>query len=136
MIGAGFGICLLVLWIWLSPGCRAERAFYHIEEDAKKVITGTELQTWATNLLMQYPTNVWLSPKDLGTNFPKRMQKLITEVGPTIRIEQGETNFPPSVVLVWGSGMLGGAGFEIGPTNFMSIRGGHAWQPGVYFWRQ
>jgi hypothetical protein len=51
---------------------------------------------------------------------------------------EGITGYKPSYVqLYWGSGFLGGTGFYIGRTNFtMDASLGHAWQPGVYFYRR
>lgn len=133
----GISICLLFAVIWWNPGCRSERAFQHLEEDVKKITTGAELQVWATNLLAQYPTNVSLSITNLGKNFPKRLLDLAPRVGPRVSVHEADTNSPTSpayVLLYWGSGMLGAKMFEIGPTNFESLRSGTSWgAPGVYF---
>jgi hypothetical protein len=111
--------------------------FDHLEENAKKVITGSELQKWATNLLAQYPGDTSLSAADLGTNFPPQLRALAPKLGPYIWINTAyDTNSPRWVRLHWGSGFLGTTGFEIGPTNFVSERTRHAWQPGVYFYNR
>lgn len=111
--------------------------FDHLEGNARKVITGAELQAWATNLLAQYPTHSTLKPSELGTNFPVQLQHLAPKLGPMVVIfERTETNEPSWVFVRWGSGFLGSHGFEIGPTNFVSSRPGHPWQPGVYFFER
>ena len=121
----------------LYRGCQPVWQFDHLERNARRVIAASELQIWATNLLTQYPTNDGLSLRvqDLGTNFPKQLQGLAPKLGPHVWIYQGrEADSPGWVRLHWGSGFLGTSGFEIGPTNFVSRRTGHAWQPGVYFY--
>lgn len=121
----------------LYQGCQPVWQFDRLERNARKAITGDELQTWATNLLTRYPTNdgLLLRAKDLGTNFPRPLHDLAPKLGPVIWIYQGRgDNSPGWVRLYWGSGFLGATGFEVGPTNFVSRRTGHAWQPGVYFY--
>jgi hypothetical protein len=120
----------------LYRGCQPVWQFDRLERNARKVITGDELQAWATNFLVRYPTNDGLSlrVKDLGTNFPNQLLGLAPKLGPHVFIYQGRSDGSPNWVrLYWGSGFLGSTGFEIGPTNFVSRRPGHAWQPGVYF---
>ena len=130
----GISICLFLAYAWWSPGCRSERAFYHIEENAKKVTTGSELQTWAANLLIKYPTNASVSISNLGPDFPRQLLQLAPRLGPHITVEKEDTNSPAYVLVYWGSGMLGAKMFEIGPTNFESLRGGTPWGvPGVFF---
>jgi len=130
----GVSICLLFAYVWWNPGCRSVRSFDHLERNAKKVLTGAELQVWATNLLARYPTNASLSISNLGTDFPKQLLQLAPRLGPRVYIYEADTNSPAYVTLYWGSGMLGAKMFEIGPTNFHSLRGGSPWQvPGVYF---
>ena len=71
---------------------------------------------------------------ELGTNFPQRLRGLAPKLGPWVVVfESDHTNEPSWVCVRWGSGFLGSHGFEVGPTNFVSLRLGHAWQPGVYF---
>jgi hypothetical protein len=116
--------------------------FDHLEQNARKVITGSELQTWATNLLARYPMETNLSISALGTNFPQRLRGIASpRLGPDVFIHVHDTNYPSSYVpnesyvqLVWGSGFLGGAGFVVGSTNFI-LGFGHQWQPGVYFYK-
>lgn len=114
--------------------------FDHLEQNARKVITAAELQTWATNLLAECGTYSTTQLYQLRTNYPAKLRHLapggpdvsINEVNSTNSPEDW-TNRPSSISLVWGSGFLGHAGFEIGPTNFISSHG-HAWALGVYFY--
>src|SRR6266850_8589118 len=116
--------------------------FDHLEQNARKVITGPELQAWATRLLDQYPTmqsnNVWAS--QLRTNYPPQLRGLAPKIGPFVSfLVYDETNQPPCVRLLWGSGFLGAKGFWVGRTNFVMDAGmgrGSMWQPGVYFYRR
>ena len=125
-------VCLVGLWYWLP--FRIFWAFDTIEHRTRKQITATELQTWATNLLALYPTNAIPKVSGLGTNFPRRLLT-IWRSPPDIYIYAAETNSPASVRLVWGGGVIGHCGFEIGPTDFVSYKShARAWQPGVYFW--
>jgi hypothetical protein len=123
-------VCLLFL-----PTCRVVWQFDHLEQHAKKVITAAELQAWATNLLSRYGTNAMDSfyPAKLGTNFPGKLLKLYHNPPYIVVYGQGVGGDVPHVVLVWGGGFIGHAGFEIGPTNFPGLRGTNAWAPGVYF---
>jgi hypothetical protein len=118
--------------------CRPVWQFDHLEQNARKSFTASELQMWATGLLADYPTNVdYLKRSQLGTNVPKNLLTLAPRTGPLIGIFSGyETNSPRYVKLYWGSGVLGAAGFEIGPTNFVSYQPGHVWAPGVYFYKR
>lgn len=109
--------------------------FAHLERNARRVITPAELQTWATNLLSTYTTNSRVRLSELGTNFPRQLCDLAPKLGPFIIVYDGyETNSPRWVRLDWGSGFAGARGFEIGPTNFVSLRPGNRWAPGVYFY--
>src|SRR4029077_1548503 len=116
-----------------SAGDKPTWQFDHLEQNAQRVITGTELQVWATNLLARYPTNTELSLSQVGTNFPRQLRGLAPKLGPWVWIYEGDANSPSWVRLHWGSGFLGSHGFEVGPTNFVSSRPGHSWQPGVYY---
>jgi len=116
--------------------------FDHLEQNARRVITGAELQAWATRLLDQYPAmesnNLWVS--QLHTNFPPQLRSLAPKLGPHLSVHAEDTNQPPFVQLYWGSGFLGAAGFHVGRTNFTMAAGMgricRAWQPGVYFYRR
>ena len=128
-------VLLLCVAAYFYTGCKPVWQFDHLERNAKKVITAAELQTWATNLLALYPTNSEVRMSELGTNFPKQLRSLAPKLGPHIWFYDGyDTNSPRWVRLYWGSGFLGAHGFEIGPTNFVSMRPGRAWSPGVYFY--
>lgn len=144
--------CLVGLWYWLP--FRIFWAFDTIEHRARKRITAAELQTWATNLLALYPTNAIPRVSELGTNFPQQLLtiwrsppyihiyeaaegnfRLIGRSPSGTHIYDTDTNSPAWVRLVWGGGVIGHCGFEIGPTNFVSYQThARAWQPGVYFW--
>ena len=130
-------VLLFCIAAYFYIGCRPAWQFDNLERNAKKVITATELQTWATNLLSTYPTNpdVVIRLSDLGTNFPKQLRDLAPKLGPHIWFFEGDdTNSPRWVRVRWGSGFLGSRGFEVGPTNFVSLRSDRAWSPGVYFY--
>ena len=133
-------VVLVALGALACYSARPVWQYCRLEQNAKKVVTGTELQAWATNLLAQYPSNVTLKASLLGTNFPQRLRSLAPEIGPSVRLNfPDNTNFAGWVMVGWGSGMLGSSGFEVGPTNyayaFRSARA-HEWQPGVYFFRR
>lgn len=131
--------------IWLAvilvPRCRLVWSFWsfdHLEQRARKITTAEELQTWATNLLNQYPSNapasVW--PSQLGTNFPTKLLKLYHSP-PHIFIFAPTADWPdPHLSLTWGGGVIGHTGFEIGPTNFTVWGATNAWAPGVYFFKK
>lgn len=123
---------------YVYQGYKPAWQFDHLEQNARKVITAAELQAWATNLIAMHPTNNWVSfrASELGTNFPQQLRQLAPRVGPHVEVCRWEdTNEPPWVRVWWGSGFLGHAGFEIGPTNFDRGRG-HPWASGVYFFKQ
>jgi hypothetical protein len=135
------GILALVLFAWfvayLYSGCKPVWQFDHLEQNARKVITASELQAWATNLLARYPAETSFRMSELGTNFPQQLRGLAPRLGPGVAVHvYDDTKQPPYVQVDWGSGFLGGAGFYIGATNFVTGgKGVHAWQPGVYFYR-
>ena len=141
----GFLIALLLL-LALLGGCfytayKPVWQFDHWEQHARKAITGTELQVWATYLLDEYPTMetnyAWIS--QLRTNYPQQLHRLAPRLGPFVYISAGDANRLPCVHLWWGSGFLGAKGFYIGRTNFVMDGGlgrGLMWQPGVYFYRR
>ena len=124
---------LFYMYIW--PTVSLVQSLENLERNAKRVITGTELQQWATGVLASASTNRPLKSAELRTNLPPQLLGLMRRAGPSVWVEEGDTNSPASVCLHWGSGVIGSAGFEIGPTNFVSYRPhARAWQPGVYFW--
>ncbi|MBE0542444.1 MAG: hypothetical protein IH623_13875 [Verrucomicrobia bacterium] len=118
----------------LYRACNLSRSFDNLERNAKKVISGDELQSWAARLLEEPPANANRRVTDPGVNFPMQMLGLYQQP-PTITIQESNLHSPASILLSWGSGMMGSCGFEIGPTNYISYRpNARAWQPGVYFW--
>jgi hypothetical protein len=129
-------VIFLSLGAWIyQPAWR----FDHLEQSARKVITGNELQIWGTNLLAQYPEETNFSPSQLGTNFPVQLLGLYPRIGPRVLVHvYDDTNQPPYVQLAWGSGFVGYAGFYIGTTNFTGWENEngyqHEMQPGVYFY--
>jgi hypothetical protein len=131
-VGALIGVYLVFVIVW--PTVRVFRSFDNLERNAKRVITGPRLQEWATNLLAVAPTNTYLKVSQLGTNFPSQLLGLYRNP-PYISIHEATALSPPCVYLMWGGGVIGHCGFEIGATNFVSHRpNARAWQPGVYFW--
>ncbi len=128
-------ICMAAMFL---PSCRVFWQFDHLEKNAKKIITPAELQTWATNLLAQYPSNATASvwPSELGTNFPKKLLKLYHRP-PNFFIFGPRPDWPvPHLSITWGGGFIGHTGFEVGPTNFPGWRATNTWAPGVYFFKQ
>jgi hypothetical protein len=127
----------VVLFVW--PAYRVFRSFELIEPKAKAKITGTELQTWAINLLATHPPGL-TTVERLGTNFPQQLLGLYRHE-PWIIVYESTTNRDDSVNpgwvrITWGGGYMGHSGFEIGPTNFTSYkREANAWHDGVYFYR-
>lgn len=114
--------------------CRPDWQFARLERNARKVITPTQLQDWAVNLIATKPTNLTPSVSELATNFPAALLRLYYQP-PYIRVQEVTTESPGSVLLMWGGGMIGNCGFEIGPTNFVSDRKtAREWQSGVFFW--
>jgi hypothetical protein len=137
-------VVLAVLALVVVPSlqaCRVVWTYDHLEQRAKKVVTGSELQTWATNLLAANPKGKHLIRSNWGSDFPKQLFGLCPRMGPGVRVyEAGQApggNGPPWVRVMWSSGMLGASGFEVGATNFVCFEPkAHAWQPGVYFFRR
>jgi hypothetical protein len=130
---------LFLIVAYCYNSCKPVWQFDHLEQNARNVVTGSELQEWATNFLAQHPfTNKGWNGIDLGTNFPQQLYKLAPRIGPRVYTYEGyDTNSPRWVGVHWGSGFLGASGFEIGPTNFHGFDPhGHEWQPGVYFYRR
>ncbi|MCI0744711.1 MAG: hypothetical protein L0Y58_04820 [Verrucomicrobia subdivision 3 bacterium] len=126
------GVLLLLAVIW-APFFKQLWSFGNIERKAKRVITGAELQSWATNLLASTNTIAIWKVSNLGTNFLPPQLLGVWHRPPYIFIYEPEGDRPGSVRLTWGGGLIGHCGFEIGPTNFVRY-GAREWQPGVYFW--
>jgi hypothetical protein len=136
LIFMGVVAIVVVLFVW--PAYRLFRSFELLEQNARAKITGTELQSWATNLLAHHPPG-YTTVERLGTNFPRQLIGLYRHQ-PSILIYESTTNKDDSVNpgwvrVVWGSGFMGHTGFEIGPTNFRGYKRGNEWQEGVYFYK-
>ena len=136
--GIVIAVCLGPLWYVLP--FRVFWQFDHIEQHAKKVITGSGLQNWGTQILAEHPVNpgeyLILRSSELRTPLPKSLLGLYRNP-PTVFVYETTTNSPGYLMLMWGGGVIGHCGFEIGPTNFVSYRSHtRAWQPGVYFWSE
>lgn len=125
--------CFAVLWF--SPPCSTVRSFDNLERNAERVTTAAELQAWALKVVAQYPSPTngyeYLRRSDLKTDIPRPLLGLYHNP-PAIFVYETTADLPGHVRLIWGGGMIGHCGFEIGPTNFVSR--GHLWQDGVYFW--
>lgn len=134
------------------------------EANARRAVSGDELQRWAVKLVAGPAPNGWeishvfvrgLSPEGrgrnvavpktwadasvLGTNFPRGLLGL-DRTPPMITIFQGTTNLPGWVTLTWSSREAGAWGFHIGPATFdprpfIGFGNSDPWQAGVYFWR-
>jgi hypothetical protein len=127
-------VFLTCVFVFFYRACKPDWQMARLERNARKVITPGELQAWATNLLNNPPTNSRLMVADLGTNFPAQLLKLFQHP-PYISIQHSNEMQPASIFLMWGGGVIGHSGFEIGPPDFVSYRPkSRAWQPGVYFW--
>ncbi len=98
-------------------------ALGHLEANARNVVTGDELQAWATKVLAH--------PGDysLRTNYPSALRRVHPLREPSTSICTNLDN-PPFVTLEWNEVDIE-IGFEIGPTNFVGR--GQKWQDGVYF---
>jgi hypothetical protein len=131
------GFCVLALFgVVIYTSCKPVWQFDHFEKNARRAVTGTELQVWATNLLARHPEYGGVRRSEFGADFPKQLDRLAPKLGPMVYIQMPEdTNFPAYVQLSWGGGILGHLGFEVGPTNFTGFRSQRAWQPGVYFFK-
>jgi hypothetical protein len=136
LITAALLALLAALYVWfffIWPIQKLNRSFNNLERNAKRVITGTQLQTWAVGLLSAYPTNSSPRVSELGTNFPPQLLSLYHRP-PSIGVYQADTNWGGHVQLLWGGGFIGVCGFDIGATNYVSCYAhARAWQPGVYF---
>jgi hypothetical protein len=110
---------------------RIQWAFTHLEQNARKVTTAAELQRWATNIIAA--DQRILNRSNLGPLFPIKLFDLCPQVGPLVSVNRED---PPYVDIYWGSGVMGSAGFDIGPTNYVrSFPDSHEWAPGVYFFK-
>ena len=137
-------VLVVCVSVYTYNGCKPIWQFDHLEQNARRVITGPALQTWATYLFALYPKETsFRNLSELGTNFPQQLRGLAPLLGPHVFIHAyDDTNYPSYVQLYWGSGMLGAEGFMVGPTNFVQDTnfdtGSHTikWQDGVYFYNR
>ena len=136
VLSFGCGVVLLVSFV-IWPIVSVTWSFDHIEQKARKRVTAAELQSWATNLIAQQPPGS-IPVDSVETNLPNGLRGIYRR-NPSIVIYEAQTNsgevLPGWVSLVWGGGMIGHCGFEIGPTNFIGWRGKSKWDDGVYFWK-
>lgn len=124
-------VCLFLgscFYRWFS----VEWRFAHVEQNVRKAISPDQLQNWATNLIAKQRSG------NLQDQIPKVLLNIWTRP-PSLFIHEGLTNeqglgYPAHVQLAWGSGIMGHKGLEIGPTNYVSLRLGNQWKPGVYFY--
>ena len=58
--------------------------FDHLEQNAKKVITASELQTWASKVLAEYPAYSASQLYQLRTNYPAQLRRLAPGLGPVV----------------------------------------------------
>jgi hypothetical protein len=117
--------------------CKPVWDFDHLEARARKVVTGTELQTWATKLIAKHTNSGPVQASEVDADFAARLRWLAPQLGLSVRVSvPDDTNFPSCVQFSWGSGFLGHKGFLVGPTNFVAGWSAHAWQPGVYFYQK
>ena len=142
---AGLVICSPLLFI---GGCFLHLQFKWAQFDslevrAKRVITAAELQSWATNVIVEsegYSADQWFQ---LRTNCPAKLRSVsrwiggphVSMVPATEPVAEEQTDGRPAYMLLgWSIKPSGDARFEIGPTNFVSIHSeARAWAPGVYF---
>src|SRR5436190_16256607 len=91
---------------YLYTGCKPAWQFDRQEPRARQVITGAQLQNWATNLIASHPNkSISFRLEDLGTNFPAQLRNLAPKLGPRIYLYEGRgENEPPSIRIYWGSG--------------------------------
>lgn len=117
-------VLLLLGVIWLPPFCLTVDGYAvrHLEENARKVTTGDELQTWATNVLAN-PDNY-----KLRSEYPSGLRWVHPQRNPRVSVH---TNLESGYVALGWDEVDINAELEVGPTNFVGA--GHKWQDGVYF---
>ena len=133
------GGCLLQMSLRFSQ-------FDSLEIRAKRVITAAELQSWATNLIVESQSYNADQRHWLRTNYPDKLRSVSRWIGgPQVSMmpatepvaEEQRDGRPAYMLLGWSIKPTGDARFEIGPTNFVSTHSeAHAWAPGVYFYRK
>ena len=153
-------VLLLVLQPVVRPATSHLRQTWsrtRFENNVRRVVSGVNLQQWATNLLARPSPNGWetghiviegvgrlaiprtrTTALELGTNFPLALLA-IDGAPPMVTIWQGATNLPGWVTLTWSNAETGRWGLHIGPTNldprpFLGLGQSDPWQRGVYHW--
>ncbi len=106
------------------------------EQRIERTIDPATLQSWATNLLQQYPpgrtnyTGPFVLPVGLGD---------VWEQGkPSVYLREATNGEEEYVYVFWGSGVLGHWGLSVGSTTFVPMNpksGTRMWKPGIYYWR-
>src|SRR5437870_3402771 len=95
-------VCLAL--VWFSPMCSVPRSFDHLEQNAKKVIPGSELQAWAGQVVALYPSPpdgyMMLRRSELVAPLPKALLGLYHNP-PDIFVYETRTNYPGHVRLIW-----------------------------------
>ena len=106
------------------------------ERRVEQTIDPANLQSWATNLLQQYPPG--------HTNYagPFALLAGLTNVWaqrqPSVYLREANNGEEQYVYVFWGSGGLGHWGLSIGSPKFVPTNprnGSREWKPGIYFWR-
>src|SRR4051812_28542876 len=81
-------VVLAVLGARIYTTRKEIRRYDELESNARKVITGPELQAWALPLLEQYSTITELTVSQLGTNFPQQLIGLDPDRGPHVIVHR------------------------------------------------
>jgi hypothetical protein len=85
-------VCVALLTCYIRTPWRQ---FDRLEQNAKNVITASELQIWATKVLAEYSTYSPSQLYHLRTNYPTRLRILAPGLGPDVCInEVNSTNSP------------------------------------------
>lgn len=138
-----FVVGVLGYWVYgFYVFFRIESQFNSIAPRLSKQVTGDQLQAWAQAVLTspqavsQFSTNSLYSERlsKLEPPPPEPVLKIFRHY-PSFMAFRADEQSAPFVVLLWGSGVLGRYGIEIGPTNFTGQRGRTNWQAGIYYWR-
>src|SRR6266550_161452 len=91
--------------------------FAHLEQSAHRMVTAAELQTWATNLLVGFPTYSTAKLNQIKTNYPPKLAPLCWRVNSWVAVHEeprGTNYYPEYVMIIWSIKPSGDAAFEIG----------------------
>jgi hypothetical protein len=77
-------LSVAVLGGCVYTSCKPVWQFDHLERNARKVTTAAELQAWAANVLVSYPTETSFWASAMGTNFPNKLRGLAPRLGPHV----------------------------------------------------